>query len=441
MKKLISLLLAVCMCLSVGVMLTACGGEKHTHTYKTEWSKDVTHHWHACEGEDCTDVADKAEHTWNEGEITTEATTEADGVKTYTCTVCAQTKTESVQLKTTVTEAEWNAAFERNNFTLNGYLTERDEQESLLMQITDSMIHIKNEGISRYYVKDSDGWHISDGIAVGPVMNGISASVRFAMMSFHLPEYASFTYDEEVGAYVYVKADSASGFYKFSVYFENGVVVKIDGEERAEVGVTHSFNFENYGTTVVDMPNATVTEEEWETAFAFDYNYEIRADFSVNNTVMQTLLMQRVGNILKGTEETSSGFVGVFYDSVENGRFYSYTYNDGHPLAEGYEYIKYDKTQLYDSSNAFLNSWMSEYTFEQLLGAYNDFEYNPETKRYEAQNHNGFDNVWFSFANGKIIQAGCDMTSEYGVANALYNFSYNSISNIVLPEAKELPTN
>ena len=78
MKKLITLLLTVCMCLSVGVVLTACD-EEHEHTYKTEWSKDATHHWHACEGKDCTDVSDKAEHVWNEGEVTTEATAEADG--------------------------------------------------------------------------------------------------------------------------------------------------------------------------------------------------------------------------------------------------------------------------------------------------------------------------------------------------------------------------
>ena len=76
MKKLVSLLLAVCMCLSVGVILTACGHE----------------------------------HTWNEREITTPATATADGVKTFTCTECGETKTESVALKTTVTEAEWNAA-------------------------------------------------------------------------------------------------------------------------------------------------------------------------------------------------------------------------------------------------------------------------------------------------------------------------------------------
>ena len=98
MKRLISILLTVCMCFSIGMVLTACGdNESHEHTYKTEWAYDDTHHWHACEGEDCTEVSDKAEHTWNGGEITTEATADADGIKTFACNVCGKTKTEVVE--------------------------------------------------------------------------------------------------------------------------------------------------------------------------------------------------------------------------------------------------------------------------------------------------------------------------------------------------------
>ena len=43
-------------------------------------------------------TADEAEHqhTWNSGEITKEPTTTAEGVKTFTCTVCGATKTEPI---------------------------------------------------------------------------------------------------------------------------------------------------------------------------------------------------------------------------------------------------------------------------------------------------------------------------------------------------------
>ena len=63
------------------------------HTWG-EWSKvDDTNHKRTCsvcQGEET------AAHTWDGGEITTEPTETTDGVKTYTCTACTATKTETV---------------------------------------------------------------------------------------------------------------------------------------------------------------------------------------------------------------------------------------------------------------------------------------------------------------------------------------------------------
>lgn len=65
MKKLITLLLTVCLVVASAFSLVACGG--HTHSAKQEWSNDDTHHWHACEGEGCEEQLDKAEHAYVEG--------------------------------------------------------------------------------------------------------------------------------------------------------------------------------------------------------------------------------------------------------------------------------------------------------------------------------------------------------------------------------------
>ena len=46
-------------------------------------------------------------HTWNEGEITTEPTTKAEGVKTYTCTSCGATKTEKLSKKQSSFPSPW----------------------------------------------------------------------------------------------------------------------------------------------------------------------------------------------------------------------------------------------------------------------------------------------------------------------------------------------
>ena len=68
----------------------------HTHTFSDIWSKDADYHWHAATCEHTAEIKDKAAHTWNDGEITTLATEEAEGVRTYTCIVCGATKSEVI---------------------------------------------------------------------------------------------------------------------------------------------------------------------------------------------------------------------------------------------------------------------------------------------------------------------------------------------------------
>ncbi len=67
----------------------------HTHTYSDDWSSSDEEHWHAATC-DHDVVKDKADHEWDDGEITTAPTCDSTGVKTFTCEVCDKTKTESV---------------------------------------------------------------------------------------------------------------------------------------------------------------------------------------------------------------------------------------------------------------------------------------------------------------------------------------------------------
>lgn len=85
----------------VDATCNTCGYERaaHTaHTAGTVWENDETNHWHVCTASGCEEKLDTAAHTWNAGEITTPATFTRDGVKTYTCTVCQKTKTETVAM-------------------------------------------------------------------------------------------------------------------------------------------------------------------------------------------------------------------------------------------------------------------------------------------------------------------------------------------------------
>lgn len=78
----------------------ACGicgepyGSLGEHSYSEDWSHDENEHWHECVV--CGDKKDTDAHSWDEGEITTQPTASAEGVKTYTCTVCGAAKTEAV---------------------------------------------------------------------------------------------------------------------------------------------------------------------------------------------------------------------------------------------------------------------------------------------------------------------------------------------------------
>lgn len=86
--------IALMLVLSLSV-LTACNKDGK-HNFAEEWSNNETHHWHACTDKGCKETKDKAEHTWDGGNVTVEPTTEQKGTIVYTCTVCRREKTKSI---------------------------------------------------------------------------------------------------------------------------------------------------------------------------------------------------------------------------------------------------------------------------------------------------------------------------------------------------------
>lgn len=173
MKKIISLLLVVCICLLSIIALAGCD-EEHTHTYKAEWSKNATHHWHDCENEDCLEVSSKAEHSWNEGSITTEATAEADGEKNYTCTVCGQTKTEPITYTppthepiSTVSSEQWEEAMDlvlsKTNCTMTMEVASGNSSTASTISFDGDKMYLRGDLYSysysvAYAVKENDGY-------------------------------------------------------------------------------------------------------------------------------------------------------------------------------------------------------------------------------------------------------------------------------------------
>ena len=100
--------IALMLVLSLSV-LTACNKDGK-HNFAEEWSNDETYHWHACADKGCKETKDKAEHSWNGGNVTVEPTTEKEGAMVYTCTVCRREKTEKIDKL--VAETEYTITFD-----------------------------------------------------------------------------------------------------------------------------------------------------------------------------------------------------------------------------------------------------------------------------------------------------------------------------------------
>lgn len=67
----------------------------HIHKPADAWSTDETGHWHGCAN--CAERLDFNAHISDGGKVTTPATETAEGVKTYSCTVCGYViKTETI---------------------------------------------------------------------------------------------------------------------------------------------------------------------------------------------------------------------------------------------------------------------------------------------------------------------------------------------------------
>ena len=93
------------------------------HNYGAWTKPNDTQHWRVCSRN--SSHIEKANHSWNAGIVTTEATCTATGVKTYTCSVCKGTRTEiinKVPHQTTLVNAK-DATYTADGYTGDTYCT------------------------------------------------------------------------------------------------------------------------------------------------------------------------------------------------------------------------------------------------------------------------------------------------------------------------------
>ena len=312
MKKLVSLLSAVCMCLSVGIMLTACENHIHTltkvdavaatcetagnseyyscdcgkyfsdangsteidkdswiipatgHSYASTWSYNDTHHWKEATCSHSTQKGEYAEHSLTDNAC-----------------VCGYTITY------TVTENKWNEVFVGdylNNGTVN-IDSKYYENEVLIPEQSNATVMKSNETAmvmsmvdgadaeSQYLVKEDDVWYAimnNEGTWYGvevPVTLVNSYSFAGSQGIAFVDRYNEFTFDDENNCYVasnfVIDSDVTAEYVK--IYIKNGKLDKM--EMKATINATAyaiaKYVFSDYGTTVIDnIPQWTTLPQE-----------------------------------------------------------------------------------------------------------------------------------------------------------------------------------
>ncbi len=103
-------LLIAALAISLLVFVFSCENKApHVHTFSENWTSDSTHHWHIPTCDDTKEVDGKAEHKFGEGKVTKEATVDAEGECTYTCSVCGYEKKEVIEKHKHVFSTEWTS--------------------------------------------------------------------------------------------------------------------------------------------------------------------------------------------------------------------------------------------------------------------------------------------------------------------------------------------
>ena len=156
---------------------TDCGATK-TETIPaaehawSEWTNlDETLHRRVC-ANDPTHV-ETAEHTWDDGTVTTEPTEESEGVKTCTCTVCHATKTETIPKTNPEQPAQ-----KPGDVDNDGEITSADARLALRASV----------GLENTITPGSDAYLAADADGDGEVTSGDARLILRASVGLEDPE-------------------------------------------------------------------------------------------------------------------------------------------------------------------------------------------------------------------------------------------------------------
>ena len=144
---------------------------KLDHDVSQDWSKNATHHWHACNN--CEEQLNKEEHTVDSWTIVTDSSFLSDGVKKGNCAVCGQEVTAPIN-KVVNTVGDVNDSIEKiNNLTsikmLDGSLIEETKVAYNNLSASDKAL------VTNYSVLENafTTWEKQYSMVYDPLINGV----------------------------------------------------------------------------------------------------------------------------------------------------------------------------------------------------------------------------------------------------------------------------
>lgn len=263
MKKILTLLLSLMLCMSFVAVLASCD---HEHTVSAEWAKDATNHWHTCA--DCEEQLDKAEHTFGE------STKVKNGVYTYACTACGEIKTETAETKITAEQLtnltlgeNFIVTVEATHKTMgtmlwvemrdgNKFSTEETMTDPSGAKDTYRDFHlIEGEELYRYQVEYNDQDVV---VSCERAKSDLTAaeyieSENKEFVPNKIRDLSLYTYDEETNTYV---APVINNLSNVKIAFENSKIVSLSYTESMNDGSTATYAITFiYGTASVTIPD------------------------------------------------------------------------------------------------------------------------------------------------------------------------------------------
>lgn len=293
MKKILSLILTLCMCLTLGAALTACDfgttDPGHTHTYETAWSHDDTNHWYACEDNTCEETSQKAEHS----------------IENDVCSVCGYEQSNPTPPPTPsaneVTEEQFNAAISFVDITSvtvhsesNANIVNGVQQEVCYatMYLQDNKLKYVSGNLTAYnevydtfaygysYDTEQEKWLR---IKIEDTDDDFSDLMTFATIKemFEGIDFSDFVYADGsyTGSQIFEEGTDDEYTVNFRFQFEDGRLISARGEYEVEGFACYdSLTFSDYNTTTVSLPAVyeDYTEptpnpdDSWASYFEFD---------------------------------------------------------------------------------------------------------------------------------------------------------------------------